>query len=214
MSIYDVLVDDCPMYEAYVQHEFVQQLAAGTLPEAAFRYYLKQDYRFLIHFTRAWALALYKSEELTEIRAAQANINVLLDKELSLHVRYCEKWGITQGELETLQEHPATVAYTRLVLDAGNCGTVADLHIALAPCLVGYADIGKRLGAMGAEVSDRYGSWIQMYAGKEYQQAACAEREYLDRTIASVSERQQRLFDAATRMEIAFWQMGLDNGGH
>lgn len=95
MSIYAVLVDNCPVYDAYVRHEFVRRLASGTLSEAAFRYYLKQDYRFLIHFTRAWALALYKSEELTEMRAAQANINVLLDQELSLHVRYCEQWGIT-----------------------------------------------------------------------------------------------------------------------
>ena len=40
----------------YVGHPFVRQLGDGSLPEAAFRAYLVQDYLFLIHFARAWAL--------------------------------------------------------------------------------------------------------------------------------------------------------------
>ena len=44
-------------WEAYTGHAFVRQLAAGTLPEKCFRQYLIQDYLFLIHFARAWALA-------------------------------------------------------------------------------------------------------------------------------------------------------------
>ena len=51
----------------YVEHEFVSGVADGTLPETAFRQYLGQDYLFLIHFARAYALAAYKAESLAEI---------------------------------------------------------------------------------------------------------------------------------------------------
>ena len=44
-------------WEGYVAHPFVVALGEGTLPEAAFRHYLIQDYLFLIHFARAYALA-------------------------------------------------------------------------------------------------------------------------------------------------------------
>ncbi|MGU3497162.1 thiaminase II, partial [Xanthobacteraceae bacterium A53D] len=37
-------------WQSYVDHDFVRQLGAGTLPEAAFRAYLVQDYLFLIQF--------------------------------------------------------------------------------------------------------------------------------------------------------------------
>jgi len=37
------------------------------LPEQCFRHYLVQDYLFLIHFARAYALAAYKSETLADI---------------------------------------------------------------------------------------------------------------------------------------------------
>ena len=53
-----------------IDHEFVAKLGDGTLPQAAFRSYLVQDYLFLIQFARAWGLAAYKSRTIADIRAA------------------------------------------------------------------------------------------------------------------------------------------------
>ena len=52
----------CGDWLAYVDHGFVRGLADGSLPEPSFRHYLVQDYLFLIHFARAYALAAYKGE--------------------------------------------------------------------------------------------------------------------------------------------------------
>ncbi|MDH3695629.1 MAG: thiaminase II, partial [Gammaproteobacteria bacterium] len=54
---------------AYVEHEFVKQFSDGSLPRQAFLHYLKQDYICLIHFARAWALAVYKSDRIDEMRS-------------------------------------------------------------------------------------------------------------------------------------------------
>ena len=59
-------------WTAYTRHEFVRLVGAGALPEACFRRYLIQDYLFLVHFARAWALAAFKSDGLDDIRAAAA----------------------------------------------------------------------------------------------------------------------------------------------
>ena len=59
-------------WPTYTRHEFVLALARGDLPEAAFRRYLVQDYLFLLHFARAWGLAVYKSDTLAEMRRAQS----------------------------------------------------------------------------------------------------------------------------------------------
>src|SRR5258708_34939 len=60
------------VWPAYTRHDFVLLLAKGELPEAAFRRYLVQDYLFLLHFARAWGLAIYKSEKLAEMRRPRA----------------------------------------------------------------------------------------------------------------------------------------------
>ena len=51
-------------WHAYTQHPFTSGMADGSLPEAAFRHYLVQDYLFLIEFARAHALSVYKSPSL------------------------------------------------------------------------------------------------------------------------------------------------------
>jgi len=203
-------------WQSYVGHEFVRQLGAGTLPEAAFRAYLVQDYLFLIQFSRAWALAAYKSRTIPEIRAAQAGLSGILD-ETELHVRLCGRWGLSPEQLHSVPEHQATVAYTRFVLDCGAAGDLLDLHVALAPCVIGYAEIGKALAPNGvAALGDHpYHEWIGEYAGDAFQQLAVGSRKLLDDLAArSMTERRfgelAALFGKASRLEADFWQMGLD----
>ena len=63
----------------YTRHEFVRRLGDGSLEQAAFRHYLIQDYLFLIHFARAYALAVYKSDTLADMRQAGASLSAILD---------------------------------------------------------------------------------------------------------------------------------------
>lgn len=203
-------------WDAYVKHDFVRQMGEATLPEAAFRTYLVQDYLFLIQFARAWALAAYKSRSIETIRAAQESLAAILG-ETDLHVRLCARWGLSQADLEAAPEHQATVAYTRFVLDCGAAGDLLDLHVALAPCIVGYAEIGQALAPHGpAALGDHpYRDWIGEYAGEGYQGVAVSARAQLD-ALARRAMPESRfgelaaLFAQASRLEADFWQMGLD----
>ncbi len=203
-------------WQGYVDHSFVRQMGAGTLPHAAFRHYLVQDYLFLTQFARAWALAAYKSRTLADIRAAQAGLAAILD-ETELHVRLCARWGLSREAMEAAPEHQATVAYTRYVLDCGAAGDLLELHVALAPCVIGYAVIGRALAPKGVEaLADHpYRDWIAEYAGDGYQQVAREARRHLDE-LAARSMTEQRfadlvgVFGKASRLEADFWQMGLD----
>ncbi|MGP7734745.1 thiaminase II [Oceanimonas smirnovii] len=201
----------------YLQHDFVCKLGDGTLAPDAFRHYLKQDYLFLIQFGRAFALAAYKSPTLSDLRHAKAGLDAIIDLELGLHIDYCNQWGISEQELAALPEARATLAYTRYVLDTGNRGDLLDLHVALAPCLVGYAEIASWLTKQPATVrgdANPYEAWITMYESAEFQAAARAEIAWLNERLAEVpaSRFKQlcRIFNDATRLEIDFWDMGLE----
>lgn len=217
MQLFGKLKGACPAdWQAYTEHAFVRGLGDGTLPEAAFRYYLEQDYLFLTHFARAYALAGYKARSLDDLKRAKDGIAAIVDVELSLHVEYCRKWGIGPEVLENLPEDPANMAYTRYVLERGMAGDLLDLHIALAPCMLGYGEIGKRLAEDPATKRDGnpYLEWIEMYAGAEYQEACAAECDYIESLGDGVTEARlkdlSRTFTEATRLEVGFWQMGLD----
>lgn len=204
-------------WNAYVRHDFVRELGTGNLPRDAFRHYLQQDYLFLIHFARAYALAAYKSLTLADLRQAHEGLKAILDMELDLHIGYCRDWGISEDVLANLPEARATLAYTRYVLDTGNRGDLLDLHVALAPCLIGYGEIANWLNAQDTTVrgdANPYDAWIAMYEGDEFQTAMHAELTWLDQRLADVTPGRfaelTHVFRDATRLEIDFWQMGLD----
>lgn len=203
-------------WKSYVDHDFVLQMGAGTLPQEAFRTYLVQDYLFLIQFARAYALATYKSRILADMKTAQAGLAAILD-EMDLHVRLCGRWGLSPEDIEAAPEHQATVAYTRFVLDCGAAGDLLDLHVALAPCVIGYAEIGRNLAPNGVDsLGDHpYREWIAEYAGEAYQDVAVRACRHLD-DLATRAMTERRftelaaLFGKASRLEADFWQMGLD----
>jgi thiaminase (transcriptional activator TenA) len=204
-------------WPVYTRHEFVLALARGELPEAAFRRYLVQDYLFLLHFARAWGIAIYKSDTLAEMRRAQSLVAATLDIEIGLHVEYCRGWGLTEAEMAAAPEAPETIAYTRFVLDRGLAGDRLDLEIALAPCIIGYAEIAEERMADPATRLDEnpYREWLDMYAGAEYQAlardcAAALDEQFVRRGGEGRLPALVASFSAATRLEADFWQMGLD----
>jgi len=201
----------------YCGHPFVAGLGDGTLPEGAFRHYLVQDYLFLIQFARAYALAAYKADTIDDMRAASAAMGAILDTELDMHRAYCRDWGLAPADMDTAPEALATTAYTRFVLDRGLGGDLLDLQVALAPCVVGYAEIGAALavrpGALSA--TNRYRSWIEMYAGDDYQKVASEAVTQLDMVGARRGAEARfaalaKDFGRATRLETAFWRMGWE----
>ena len=141
-------------WHAYTHHPFVAGLQIGNLPKAAFQKYLVQDYLFLIQFARAYALAAYKADNLTDMKAAAATATALIEVEMTLHVDYCKGWGISEAQMQATEEAPANMAYTRYVLEKGMSGDILDLYAALAPCVIGYGEIGARLRASSDTLTD------------------------------------------------------------
>jgi thiaminase (transcriptional activator TenA) len=202
-------------WRAYTEHPFTNGMADGSLPEAAFRHYLVQDYLFLIEFARAYALSVYKSPQLADMREGAAGLSAILDVEMDLHVKLCAAWGLSPRDLEQAAPAAEMLAYTRYVLDAGMRGDLLALKVALAPCAIGYAEIATRLAAHSdAQVSTNpYRDWIAEYAGASYQEVATKARAHLDRladryaTPAREAEL-TAIFREATRLEADFWEMG------
>jgi thiaminase/transcriptional activator TenA len=209
----------CPEpWRAYTHHLFVQGLGDGTLPQASFLHYLVQDYVFLVHFARAWSLGVVKAEALDEMKICASTVDVLVNHEMALHVKTCAQAGIDEATLFAASEEFENLAYTRYVMDAGLQGDFLDLMAALAPCCFGYGEIGARL-AQSATPDTPYRDWIATYADDDYQNVMVSVGHMIDRAVTrrlggdpAGSARWPHLqarFTTATRLEVAFWDMGL-----
>ncbi|MFZ6764277.1 TenA family protein [Pseudoroseomonas sp. WGS1072] len=203
-------------WSAYCWHPFVQGLAEGTLPKAAFQRYLVQDWLFLVQFARAKALAAFKAENLDALRSKASALNALLS-EMQMHFAYCSEWGLSEADVLATPEAAETVAYTRWVLDRGMAGDILDLEVALAPCTIGYGEIAQRIRAHPGRLrqGNPYESWIETYSSPGYQALASDAALRLDRLGVSHGGEVRfatlsATFTEAARLEAAFWQMGLN----
>ena len=211
---YQTLRHHCPTWDDYIQHDFVKQLAAGTLAPDSFRHYLVQDYLYLIHYTRVMALSVYKSDTLAQMRVGQAGINAMLDMEIGMYLDFCHQWGIALEALENAPESTVTIAYSRYILDAALSGSLAELYAAIAPCLMGYGEIGKRIKAEGFITGNPYQPWIDVFSSDAFQAITAQNEAQINELLAHASPAQadkfQQLFNTASRMEVNFWQQALD----
>lgn len=205
-------------WHAYTHHPFVSGLGDGTLPRAAFLHYLVQDYVFLVHFARAWSFAVVKAETLEEMKICASTVDALVNHEMALHVTTCAAEGIDEATLFAATEEFENLAYTRYVMDAGLQGDFLDLMAALAPCCFGYGEIGTRLGQSAAQDTP-YRDWIATYDDDGYQSVMAGVGAMIDTAIARRLGKDpaktarwpqlQNRFTTATRLEAAFWDMGL-----
>lgn len=215
-TLYGRLRRDCGAeWEAYVGHPFIDRIADGTLPREEFLAWMVQDYLYLIHYTRAYALLIYKSATVSQMQAAAGIVQGLLGDEMSLHRRQLAAAGIPEADIEATPEALETLAYSRYILDRGQCGDVLDLTVTLSACLAGYYEIGLRLLARPERplAANPYRDWIETYGGASYRALVRAGLERLEDLAVSLGGETRypmllRQFRDSVRLETAFWNAG------
>lgn len=201
-----------PIWRKNHAHPFVQGIGAGTLEQEKFRFYMIQDYLYLIDYSKLFALGAVKATDLEDMTVFSKLLHATMSEEMSLHRQYAARFGISEAELEQADPSPITLAYTHYMLHCGQNGTLAELVAALLPCAWSYWEIGKELAEIpGAKDHELYGDWVKMYSSEEFGQTAQWCIELLDKLAEGKSESElvqlEKIFLNTTRFEYMFWDM-------
>src|SRR5207244_52222 len=89
-----------PTWEAQYAHPFVRGIADGTLDVEKFKFWVRQDYLFLIDYARLLAMAAAKAPDLPTMRRFADLVHATLNVEMELHRAYAAEFGISPEELE------------------------------------------------------------------------------------------------------------------
>lgn len=200
------------IWRASAEHPFLRGIGDGTLNVERFKFYIRQDYIFLIEFSRILALAVAKGDDLGVMGKFAELLHATLNVEMALHRSYCERFGLTLQELEATEPAPTTFAYTRHLLTVAYSGRLVDIAAALMPCSYGYYEHACALARAGEPANaPLYAEWIHMYASDEYGAIAEWLRDTFDRLVEGLPpERLAELkahYWTSARYEYLFWDM-------
>jgi thiaminase/transcriptional activator TenA len=192
-----------------VAHPMVARLGDGTLDEAPFERWVRQDYVYLIDYARVFAHGASKAPTLDQMGTFADLLSETIHTEMDLHRAYAAEFGIDESSLEATERRPTTQAYTDFLVRTATTGTFADLIAALLPCMWGFNETARRLGADGLPDDDRYAQWIETYAGEEFTELTTWCKTLMDDVATNASEtdrdRYRDLFVTSARYEYRFW---------
>ena len=83
------------LWETTYQHPFVQELGQGRLPQEKFKFYLLQDYLYLLDYVRLMAYAAIHADDELSMRYFTAIQSDILDSELETHRNYMAAFDIS-----------------------------------------------------------------------------------------------------------------------
>ena len=196
-------------------HPFVTGVGDGSLPVEKFKYYVVQDYVYLIDYSRVLALASAKAPRLEDMAWFAGLLDQTLNVEMALHRGYCEEFGISAGELEAAEASPTTVAYTSFLLKTAHQGSFGELVASLLPCHWGYWEIGDHLSKRGLpQNAPLYARWIEMYTDEGFAALAHQLRDMAGRIGDGAGPAELaamgRAYQTSLRLERRFWDMAFN----
>ena len=197
------------IWEAQHAHPFVQGIADGTLEVERFRHFVRQDYVFLIDYSRLLSLASARAPQLAWMRRFAELATATLGREMEMQREFASAWGIAEEELEYERPTATTRAYADFLLRTAALGDFAELVSALLPCMWGYAEVGRSLAPWTKD--NPYAAWIETYASPEFSAQAGWCRSLTDELAAGLDDsgraRMLEAFLQSSRHELAFWDM-------
>jgi thiaminase/transcriptional activator TenA len=201
-----------PIRERVAAHPFVRGLGDGSLTEDRFQYYMRQDYLFLIQYSRVLALATARADDLAIAGRFADLLNLTLNVEMDLHRQVAWKAGISPEALEDTQPAPTTLAYTNHLRLVAETGDLAAIVAAILPCAHGYWEIATALRAGdGWDRHPLYADWIRMYTSDEYEALATWVAEVLDRVAeaggSGGGDALCAIYLRSQQYEYLFWEM-------
>jgi thiaminase/transcriptional activator TenA len=216
MSYAQELMDSVQdVWERYFAHPFVAQLVDGSLPREAFRDYLIQDTLFLKGYSKVFAHAFIKADDVNIMRRLYADMGSGLSDETQTHIAYLRDFGVTEADALAAEVKPANQAYLDFMLGTAASGTWLEGFMSTMPCTLSYYHVAKHALAdaiaAGTLEGNYYRTWAEYYSGPEYQAVYDEAVAFVDQvTVGLPSAEQariQEIFRIASNHELAFWDL-------
>ena len=126
------------IWSGYHEKPFVKGIADGSLDHEKFKYYMIQDYLYLIDYTRVFAVGAAKAKDMETMRLFAGYTHAILDGEMDIHKAYMERLGIIPEEAEAARPALDNVSYTSYMLRIAYEEGQAEVAAAILSCALSY----------------------------------------------------------------------------
>jgi len=184
-------------WNAYINHIFANKLVNQTLKEENFDFYLEQDYYYLLTYFEA----ISKLAVFSKTNNCFDDMVESTKMELKHHEKTVKKAG---------KPSLATKNYTEYLNKIIKSENYEDLLISIAPCLVGYFELGQYISSLDTCEDNRYAQWIELYQNDDYRDSTSQCIELVNELVDYDFNKLNQIFLDNIELEIAFFDQVID----
>ena len=216
MNFSDTLYESVKeIWNSYYVHPFVRGIGEGTLAKDKFKFYMIQDYIYLLDYAKIYALGVVKAETEEVMQGFSNMVNDILNGEMNIHRSYMKKLEISSEEIKSTTASLANISYTNYMLAVSQKGTLGDVAVSLLSCMWSYLEIGRNLSKISGALDHKfYGEWIKGYISKEYEKETLWLLDLVNNIAKHLSEKElnrlKEIFINCSKYELMFWDMAYN----
>jgi thiaminase/transcriptional activator TenA len=201
------------IWTEYYTHPFVKGIESGTLDKEKFRYYIIQDYLYLIEYTKVFGIGIAKAKSAETAKLFASYVHLLTDSEMDIHRGYMGRLGITEKEIANTPRALDNLSYTSYMLRVAYEEGEAEILAAILSCAYSYEMIARNIVKSNPASIEHefYGDWIKGYASDEYSKENSILFEILEKLTEHYTDEQKQhivdIYVACSRYELAFWEL-------
>lgn len=199
-----------PIWRSIIGHPFVVGLYSGALPLGKFKYYLLQDYNYLVEFARALSLAAARAPGVELMKAALELAHGTVTGEMANYEALLREVGLSLEDAKAAEPNRVNVSYMAYLKSVCALEGFYQCMAALLPCFWSYAEIAEaHKDKLAGNPVAVYRKWASTYLGPEYKALVARLRGVVDSSGLSAEELWP-YFREASRYELEFWQAAYE----
>jgi len=193
------------LWDKILDHPFVVELYTGKLPFSKFKYYILQDYNYLVTMVRVLSIVAAKAPSVRHSRRALQLAYTTVTGEMENYEKLLSEINLTTEDAVSTIPNPSNIAYMNFLLSTSFATDYYTTMAALLPCFWTYLEIAERhKDKLESNPSTLYRKWASTYLSKEYREIVNMFKEEVDSSRLSVDEMWP-YFQLASKYEYMFW---------
>jgi thiaminase/transcriptional activator TenA len=199
--------DSEPIWRSIIDHPFVVELYTGDLPLDKFKFYILQDYHYLVTAIRNFGIMASRAESVETLREVIDILHLEATSEFDGYSDLLNRLGYTLKEAAETQPIPVGVSYGSFLLSTSSTRSFPESMASVLPCFWSYAEIAScHKGRLDTNPNRLYKDWARVYLGDSYLNLVEKMKEMVNRTGEGFPyDRLEEAFVTSSRYEYMFW---------
>ena len=194
-----------------VNHQFTNELAAGTIDREVLKKYLVQDHRFLDSFVMLLGGIVTHARSLEDRIPACQFLALVTSTENTYFERCFEQLGCSSQERAKIPDKDCTIGFCKLMREVALEGTLGEMLSVIVVAEWSYLSWGNRVRDQTVREDFMCYEWVDLHTGPDFEKVVEYLRGLLDKEGQLMSETERAKCKArflqAIQLEEDFFNM-------